>query len=227
MRVRMRSRSVEWWSVLAVLAVISVGCGSQSRAPAPPPEGKTPPTLAPPQTQGDAGVSLPDAGTSDAGLPDAGSEIVDAGTPPDAGPWPHEATLDYTQSFGLGTPQSVGLDEGLNLWLLDGNRIGVVRPGDTAPTWTSGVGQARQPFGWDSLAIGSTVICGGEAGRAYVGYRAPEVQRAEGISQRTYIPGPGEANYSPERYAEYQKGDLDAVRLQRDGAVTLEEHLWR
>ncbi|HYO55206.1 hypothetical protein [Archangium sp.] len=67
----------------------------------------------------------------------------------------------------------------------------MMRPGDTAPTWTTGMGQARQPFGSDSLAIGSTVICGGEAGRTYVGYRAHEMRRAEGISQRTYIPRPG------------------------------------
>jgi hypothetical protein len=135
--------------------------------------------------------------------------------------------LDYTQRFGVGTPQSVGLDEGLNLWLLQGNRIGVLRPGDTVPTWTTGVGQARQPFGPDSLAIDSTVICGGEAGRAYVGYRANEMRRTPGVEQRTYIPGPGEPYYSPERYAEYQKGDLDAVRLQTDGTVVLEEHIWR
>jgi hypothetical protein len=148
-------------------------------------------------------------------------------TPPDAGPWPVDEVLDYTRSFGVGTPRSVGLDEGMNLWLLDGNRIGVLRPGDTAPTWTTGIGQASKPFGSDSLAIDSTVICGGEAGRAYVGYRAAEMRRAEGIKQRTYIPGPGEPFYTPERYAEYQKGDLDAVRLQPDGTVTLEEHIWR
>ncbi|WP_434381976.1 hypothetical protein [Melittangium boletus] len=155
------------------------------------------------------------------------STAPETGEPPQAGPWPQEAVLDYSQTFGVGTPQSVGLDEGMNLWLLDGARIGVLRPGDKAPTWTSGIGQASQPFGRDSLAIGSTVICGGEAGRAYVGYRAAEMRRAEGISQRTYIPGPGEPSYTPERYAEYQKGDLDAVRLQADGSVALEEHLWR
>jgi hypothetical protein len=138
-----------------------------------------------------------------------------------------DALLDYSREFGVGTPRSVGIDEGLNLWLLDGDRIGVLRPGDTAPTWTRGIGQASQPFGWQSLAIDSTVICGGEAGRAYVGYRAAEMRRAEGISQRTYIPGPGEPYYTPERYAEYQKGDLDAVRVQPDGTVALEEHLWR
>ncbi|WP_257449207.1 hypothetical protein [Archangium lipolyticum] len=186
-----------------------------------PPE--TPPVLpvdagTPPD--GDAGTA-PDAGEpGDAGTPDAGE-------PPDAGPWPTDAVLDYTRAFGVGRPRSVGLDEGLNLWLLDGDRIGVLRPGDTVPTWTTGVGQARLPFGRDSLAIDSTVICGGEAGRAYVGYRAAEMKKDPRIRQRTYIPWPGEDFYTPERFAEYQKGDLDAVRLQSDGSVVLEEHIWR
>ncbi|MFL5349642.1 MAG: hypothetical protein ACJ8AT_33010 [Hyalangium sp.] len=224
---------------LAVISLLTVGCGDRTRTvdlrvdPGPAPsEGNEVPSDPPPVPSVDSGtptastpdptpVTPPDGGTP----PDPGTP--DSGTPKDPGPWPAEAVLNYTQSFGVGTPQSVGLDEGLNLWLLDGNRIGVLRPGDTAPTWTTGIGQARQPFGWDSLAIGSTVICGGEAGRAYVGYRAPEMQRAEGITQRTYIPGPGDANYTPERYAEYQKGDLDAVRLQPDGTVALEEHIWR
>src|SRR6185295_3002370 len=122
--------------------------------------------------------------------PDAGSPpSVDAGTPPDAGvdagadagPWPNEAAADYSQRFGVGTPQSVGIDEGLNLWFLDGDRIGVLRPGDSTVRWTRGIGQARQAFGVDSLAMGSTVICGGGAGRAYVGYWAHEMERADGI----------------------------------------------
>ncbi|MET0405515.1 MAG: hypothetical protein ABW123_24065 [Cystobacter sp.] len=181
------------------------------------------PSQTPPlPTEGDGEPQRPPA---DNGEPPGGEPDTD--TPGDTGPWPLDARLDYTRSFGVGTPQSVGLDEGLNLWLLEGDRIGVLRPGDTAPTWTQGVGQARQPFGKESLAVGSTVICGGEAGRAYVGYRAAEMKRAEGISQRTYIPGPGEEYFTLERYAEYQKGDLDAVRLQPDGSVALEEHIWR
>jgi hypothetical protein len=96
-----------------------------------------------------------------------------------------------------------------------------------AVRWAQGIGQARMPFGTDSLATGSTVICGGAAGRAYVGYAAREMERAAGISQRTYIPGPGEPLYTPERYAEYQKGDLDVVHLAPDGSISLEEHLWR
>ena len=224
---------------LAIISLFAVGCGDRSKTvdsrvnqgPGPS-DGNGIPSDTLPFPTVDAGTppgSSPgdDAGTPDAGTPPDGGTPSDAGTPPDAGPWPVDTVLSYTQAFGTGTPQSVGLDEGLNLWLLDGNRIGVLRPGDTAPSWTTGIGQAREPFGWQSLATGSTVICGGEAGRAYVGYRAPEMQRADGISQRTYIPGPGEANYTPERYAEYQKGDLDAVRLQNDGTVALEEHIWR
>jgi hypothetical protein len=234
---------------LAVISLFSVGCADDTQTVDPqeeqrpdPPDGNEVPSPAPPDASSDAGTlptdedggTTPDAGeptdagtTPDAGEPTDAGTTPDAGTPPAAGPWPVDAALDYSRAYGAGRPQSVGLDEGLNLWLLDGRRIGVLRPGDTAPTWTTGIGQARQPFGGDSLAIDSTVICGGEAGRAYVGYRANEMKRAPGIEQRTYIPGPGEAYYTPERYAEYQKGDLDAVRLQPDGSVALEEHIWR
>ncbi len=222
-------RAGVWGAGLAVISLWAVGCADKPRTAEPeaekpaPPGGNDVPSETPPVPSEDAGVPpvVTDGGGTDGGTP------PDAGTPLDAGPWPREAMLDYTQRFGVGTPQSVGLDEGLNLWLLQGNRIGVLRPGDTVPTWTTGVGQARQPFGPDSLAIDSTVICGGEAGRAYVGYRANEMRRTPGVEQRTYIPGPGEPYYSPERYAEYQKGDLDAVRLQTDGTVVLEEHIWR
>src|SRR5206468_3612349 len=109
----------------------------------------------------------------------------------------------------------------------EGDQIGVLRPGDHAPTWVRGIGQASYGFGSDTLATGSTVICGGAAGRAYVGYSAHEMEPQPGISQRTYIPWPGEDNYTPERFAEYQKGDLDVVKLQPDGGIGLEEHLWR
>jgi hypothetical protein len=91
------------------------------------------------------------------------------------------------------------------------------------------VGQASRGFGVGrELAVGSTVICGGAAGRAYVGYRAKGLQKGscEG-KQRGYIAGPGESCFDPVRYEEFQKGDLDAVQLGEDGRVSLEEHLWR
>ncbi len=220
---------------LVVISWLAVGCddhgrttGSRGAQEPTPSVGSEVPPVTPPVPPVDTGTPspspTPDPSTGTAPAPDPAPGTSPA---PTTGPWPMDAVLDYSKTLGVGTPQSVGLDEGLNLWLLEGDRIGVLRPGDKAPTWTQGIGQARVPFGWEALAIGSTVICGGEAGRAYVGYRAAEMQRAEGITQRTYIPGPGEANYTPERYAEYQKGDLDAVRLQPDGSVALEEHLWR
>jgi hypothetical protein len=89
------------------------------------------------------------------------------------------------------------------------------------------VGQAAEGFGRDKKALGSTVICGGEAGRAYVGYHTYELQREVPDKPHAYIPAPGEPHYSASRFAEYQKGDLDVVRLEDDGSVKLEEHLWR
>lgn len=126
------------------------------------------------------------------------------GVPVDgAGPWSQEAVLSYSQEYAVGTPQSVGLDEGANLWLLDGARIGVLRPGDREPTWTQGVGQAAKGFR-------SSVVCGGAAGRAYVGYLAEDLSqpRRESLEDPVFL-----------------EGDLDAVRLQPDGSVALEKHL--
>jgi hypothetical protein len=135
---------------------------------------------------------------------------------------------DYTAAYALGTGvQSVGVDEGYNLWLLRGDEIGVLRPGDARPTWTRGVGQASQGFGPDKLATGSTVICGGKAGRAYVGYSATWLPRGCDEKPRGYIGAPGDPCYTPERYKKFQEGDMDAVTLGEDGRVTLEEHLWR
>src|SRR4029079_17839842 len=78
---------------------------------------------------------------------------------------------NYSSAYGIGSAQSMSVDDAYNLWLLDGDRIGVLRPGEAAPRWFSGIGHASQPFGDSGLALGSTRICGGSAGRAYVGYR--------------------------------------------------------
>lgn len=221
-------------AALAAASWIAVGCGGRGRSTSQPPPaavGNSSPTQATQSPPADAGVSQGGGPIApDAGAPDAGASIdagVDAGTLADTGPWPTQALLDYSQTFNVGTPQSVGIDDGFNIWLLDGARIGVLRPGDSAPRWTSGIGQASQGFGADTLATGSTVICGGEAGRAYVGYSANDLQKIDGVDQRTWIPWPGEPYYSDQRFAEYLKGDLDVVRLQTDGSVALEEHLWR
>ena len=107
-----------------------------------------------------------------------GDSKKDEGAEGGPGPWPTDAVKDYTAAYGLGAGvRSVGVDEAHNVWLLRGAEIGVLRPGDTEPTWTRGVGQAAEGFGRDKKALGSTVICGGEAGRAYVGYHTYELQR--------------------------------------------------
>jgi hypothetical protein len=169
----------------------------------------------------DAGGEEPDGGGDDAGLPDGG-EPADGGEPITGGPgpWPTDPVTDLGATYALGVPQSAGFDEAMNLWLLDGDRIGVLRPGDAEPTWTQGVGQAAGGFGESQRALGSTVICGGAPGRAYVGYFTYDLSPA-------FIAGPSDEGYDAVRFEEFQKGDLDAVRLAEDGSVILEEHLWR
>ncbi len=193
----------------------------------------------------------PDAGTPpDAGNPDGGSNpgntdggsnpgntdggTGDGGTEPEVtqGPWPNEQLVNYSRRYGLGRVRAVAVDDAYNIWLLDGDRIGVLRPGDTAPHWTAGVGQAAPGFGEDKLADGSTVICGGSEGRAYVGYSTDELSPAfiyspDGRHIDDGYHSTDASRYDPVRYLEYQKGDLDVVRLEPDGRVVLEEHLRR
>ncbi|XXF74921.1 hypothetical protein P2318_17765 [Myxococcaceae bacterium GXIMD 01537] len=172
----------------------------------------------------DAGEVTPDAGLppDDAGEPDAGPEPDDAGEPvedggttdggmPDGGapdasvpdPWPKDPLVNYSQRFGVGRPQGVAVDEGFNIWLLNGSSIGVLKPGDTQPTWVKDIGQAGRGFT-------STVICGGAAGRAYVGYYARELDQPKRDSYKDPV---------------FTEGDLDAVRLTPSGSIELEDHI--
>ena len=215
------------WVAVLGLAAWAWGCGAERVGPAAPepPEAPAAPEAGPPAAE------APDAGPQETEAPDAGPEqSPDAGPVGNPGPWPTDAVKDYSAAYALGRGvQSVGVDEGYNLWLLRGDEIGVLRPGDAKPTWTRGVGQASRGFGVGrELAVGSTVICGGTAGRAYVGYRAKGLQKGncEG-KPRGYIAAPGEACFDPVRWEEFQKGDLDVVRFGDDGRVSLEEHLWR
>jgi hypothetical protein len=228
-----------------VAVVLGWGCGDSTkqpppvvepvepRLPAPVPDAGTP---APDAGTPDAGTPAPDAGTPDAGTPDSGTPDsgppTDPGNPPQTGgpgPWPNEPLVNYSQRYGLGNVRSVGVDDAYNIWLLDGERIGVLRPGATQPQWVSNIGQARGGFGYDALALGSTVICGGSAGRAYVGYSAAELSPSfiygpDGANFPAYD-DPDPSRFDPVRYQEYQKGDLDVVKLTPDGSIELEEHL--
>ncbi len=137
--------------------------------------------------------------------PGAGVDLPDG-----PGPWPEAPAVDYSAKYNLGRVQSVGVDAAHQLWLLDGARIGVLRPGDSAPRWTSHVGQASKGFGPEGLALGSTVICGGAANRAYVGYRADDLKQVR--------------RESPDD-PEFLKGDLDVVTVNSEGTISLETHL--
>jgi hypothetical protein len=216
-----------WGRVVAVVGAVwgTWGCSGDGVTPGvvPPPQEQP----APPPPPQDPAPQAPDAGTPDAGP--VVEETPDAGPVGNPGPWPQDALKDYTAAYALGRGvQSVGVDEGYNVWLLRGDEIGVLRPGDTQPTWTRGVGQASRGFGTGrELAMGSTVICGGAAGKAYVGYRTTHLEKACPGEQRTYTAAPGEPCFTQERWEEFQKGDMDAVQLGEDAKVSLEEHLWR
>lgn len=187
-----------------------------------------------PPGSGDGGTipGTPDGG--DGGPPESN---FDGGEPPPPpplggfGPWPDEPVVDFSDRYGVGTPQSISVDEAYNIWLLDRDRIGVLRPGATAPVWTTGVGQAAGGFGPSKRALASTVICGGASGRAYVGYAAAPVNGPFIFSpDGCEFPGYTDCDplrFSSEAYADYLKGDVDVVRLQEDGTVVLEEHLQR
>ncbi|HYO59515.1 hypothetical protein [Archangium sp.] len=217
----------------AVGAMVAWGCGGTTEEPRPPgvdenqthteeppPPGEWPPPVTHPPGDTDPGTT--DPGTTDPGDPEP--EVT-------AGPWPDEPVVNYSSRYRLGSVRAVAVDDAYNIWLLNGDRIGVLRPGDTSPRWTSGVGQAAPGFGPDKLAMGSTVICGGSAGRAYVGYSIYELDNAfiyspDGSNFPAYN-DPDPARFDPVRYEEYRKGDLDVVRLEPDGRVALETHLGR
>lgn len=140
------------------------------------------------------------------------SNDTDTGDGPKGpGPWPTDAYKNYSVDYGIDWVQSVGIDDGDNLWLLRDREIGVLRPGETKPLWVKNLGQAREPFGKNAPAMGSTVICGGAAGRAYVGYWTYDLDDP-------YRQSPDDV--------EFTRGDLDVVALSGDGVqITLETHL--
>ncbi|MET0403746.1 MAG: hypothetical protein ABW123_15150 [Cystobacter sp.] len=180
----------------------------EDAGPPPPEDGGTsvpPPDPGPGEDGGsptDGGVTPPPP--DDAGTPDDGGSTPDTPEMPGVDLWPQEPVVNYTQRFGVGQPQGVAVDDAFNIWLLQGNRIGVIRPGEMQPQWASNIGQAGRGFT-------STVICGGRGGRAYVGYYARELDE------------PMRSSHDDSTFSE---GDMDAVHLTTEG-IRLEEHLTR
>ncbi|NOK15022.1 hypothetical protein [Corallococcus exercitus] len=146
-------------------------------------------------------------------------------------PWPADPVTNYSDRYGIGRVKSVGIDLGKNLWVLDGDRIGVVRADTQKLVWMPGAaGQAGE-------GQSSTVICGGAAGRAYVGYNAPDLQQDPEypgihtnfivtakpcevpVNEQTCFP------FSSRRLQYYRQGDVDAVKLDGSGQVAFETHI--
>ena len=224
-----------WLGAWAAGALVVCGCGASDDTTSPP---------------ADTGrVAVPTDPSTDPGSPSTPVTETPANptpseptpteqpepTPPEAsaGPWPEERLVNYSSRYGLGNQmQGVAVDDAYNIWMLDGDRIGVLRPGDSAPRWTSGVGQAAGGFGPGQRARGSSVICGGAKDRAYVGYLADDLEGGafvyspDGRSFPEYN-DPDSARFDAGRYALYQQGDLDAVTLTGDGQVVLEAHVSR
>ncbi len=121
------------------------------------------------------------------------------------GPWPRDAAANYSERYGLPALRSASLDQAYNLWLLDagGERVGLLRPQDARPTWTrvDGLGQGAKGFP-------ASVICGGAAERAYLGFLAPDLADP--------------AHATAEQKAQ---GDADLLRARGDGAAEVEQHL--
>ncbi|MFP2911509.1 hypothetical protein ACLESD_42085 [Pyxidicoccus sp. 3LFB2] len=132
------------------------------------------------------------------------------------------------------------MDDANNIWLLDGASIGVLRADTKQLVWTSKpVGQARLGFGTDKLATGSSVICGGKAGEAYVGYESfdlafdpeyPELHTNYIVApNECYQPDPRSPacySHSPRRFQYFMQGDVDVVKLNGAGNdVELKVHI--
>ncbi len=153
-----------------------------------------------------------DGGTGETdGGSDGGTGETDAGTPEPTGPrseWPTEELKNYSTSYSIPRGiKGVGIDDGHNIWVLETQRYGVLTSEKNSVTWVSGIGQLSSP----ELSYGATVICGGAPGKAYVGFAADDNMAGE----RTDINDP-----------EFQKGDVDLVKLNEDGTISLQVHLW-
>ena len=106
----------------------------------------------------------------------------------------------------VGAVRGVSVDEGANVWVVDGQRIWLLAPGASAwRTFDASLGEAAV----GQLARGFTAqtVCGGEAGKAYVGYLAAEI-----LDPTHSTP------------AQRSEGDLDRVGLDASGNLVREHH---
>lgn len=181
---------------VAAAALILGGCAkgnstgqddSASRAdPAPPPPPNPPPVADPPPVANPPPVPPPNP------VP----------PPPWNGGTPEPGMTIHPQ---VGTVLGVSVDEGANVWTVDGDHIFLLAPGKTWRSFDASLGENAV----GQLARGFTAftICGGETGKAYVGYLANE------------IPDPTHSTV-----AQRSEGDLDRISVDANGNVVREFH---
>lgn len=122
------------------------------------------------------------------------------GTTDPAGPWPVVDVIRYGPESGLPSRVTgVGVDDAQNVYVTDGTAVYAMPTGSSGFVRSAGVGQ----FATGHMAFS---ICGGGAGRVYVGYLTYEKE--------------------PELLTEDEKllGDMDRFALQPDGTLALEFH---
>ncbi len=119
---------------------------------------------------------------------------------PTAGPWPTADVVHYGGSEGIpGRVTGVGVDDGQNVYVIDGAAVYAARAGNGQFVRTDSGGQfdtAHVPFS----------VCGGADGKVYVGFLTYEA--------------------APEDLTEEEKllGDMDRFSLNEDGTLSLEFH---
>lgn len=129
----------------------------------------------------------------------------DPGVPPGVmnppeGPWPTDDVVHYGSAEGIpGRVTGVGVDDGQNVYVIDGAAVYAAKAGNGRFVRTASGGQfdaGNVPFS----------VCGGANGRVYVGFLTYEKE--------------------PELLEEDEKllGDLDRFALQEDGTLALEFH---
>lgn len=166
------------------LALVSCGDGGPSESPG---ELRAPPLESGPPAERAPAVS-----------PDLRPE--ESATEPAAGPWPVEEVVHYGPDEGLPGPVlGVGVDDGQNLYAIDGAVLYAAPAGSGRFVRTGSGGQL-------DLGDRPLCVCGGEAGKVYVGYL-------------TWEAAPHELDEEGKRF-----GDLDRFALQPDGSLRLERH---
>ncbi|WP_373046533.1 hypothetical protein [Vulgatibacter sp.] len=116
------------------------------------------------------------------------------------GPWPVQDVVRYGPGEGIpGRVTGVGVDDGQNVYVIDGNAVYAAKAGEGQFTRTGSGGQ----FDTGHVAYS---VCGGAPGRVYVGYLSYEKEPSELTEEEKLL------------------GDLDRFALQEDGSLSLEFH---